>query len=109
MALDIKQTGVIQGLPLQFSGNNLAKSIRFGTPKDAQFLRLAVDLTRKKGKTKAVKQQNGATITRWSLPLMLTCLRPRHRLHLGCEERVDPAPVMPSRTTTPRPSPVCSP
>ncbi|MGU0171330.1 hypothetical protein ACVXG8_04495 [Escherichia coli] len=28
MALDIKQTGVIQGLPLLFSGNNLVKAIR---------------------------------------------------------------------------------
>ena len=47
VALDIKQTGVIQGLPLQFSGNNLVKSIRSGTPKDAQSLRLVVDLTEK--------------------------------------------------------------
>ncbi len=28
VALDIKQTGVIKGLPLQFSGNNLVHSIR---------------------------------------------------------------------------------
>lgn len=59
VALDIKQTGVIQGLPLQFSGNNLVKSIRSGTPKDSQSLRLVVDLTQN-GKTRAVKQQNGA-------------------------------------------------
>ncbi len=44
VALDIKQTGVIQGLPLLFSGNNLVKAIRSGTPKDAQTLRLVVDL-----------------------------------------------------------------
>ncbi|KTQ47794.1 N-acetylmuramoyl-L-alanine amidase AmiB [Enterobacter cancerogenus] len=62
VALDIKQTGVIQGLPLQFSGNNLVKSIRSGTPKDSQSLRLVVDLT-EKGKTKAVKQQNGSNYT----------------------------------------------
>lgn len=62
VALDIKQTGVIQGLPLNFSGNNLVKSIRSGTPKDAQSLRLVVDLTGD-GKTRAVKQQNGATYT----------------------------------------------
>ena len=30
VALDIKQTGVLQGLPLQFSGSNLVKSIRAG-------------------------------------------------------------------------------
>ncbi len=62
VALDIKQTGVIQGLPLNFSGNNLVKSIRSGTPKDAQSLRLVVDLTGD-GKTRAVKQQNGGTYT----------------------------------------------
>lgn len=62
VALDIKQTGVIQGLPLQFSGNNLVKSIRSGTPKDNQSLRLVVDLTQN-GKTRAVKQQSGAGYT----------------------------------------------
>ena len=59
VALDIQQVGVIQGLPLQFSGNNLVKSIRSGTPKDNQSLRLVVDLTQN-GKTRAVKQQNGS-------------------------------------------------
>lgn len=62
VALDIKQTGVIQGLPLNFSGNNLVKSIRSGTPKDAQSLRLVVDLTGD-GKTRAVKQQSGGSYT----------------------------------------------
>lgn len=62
MALDIKQTGVIQGLPLLFSGNNLVKAIRSGTPKDAQTLRLVVDLT-ENGKTEAVKRQNGSNYT----------------------------------------------
>ncbi|QMA44233.1 N-acetylmuramoyl-L-alanine amidase AmiB [Citrobacter freundii] len=62
VALDIKQTGVIQGLPLLFSGNNLVKSIRSGTPKDAQSLRLVVDLT-ENGKADAVKRQNGGNYT----------------------------------------------
>ena len=62
VALDIKQTGVLQGLPLQFSGNNLVKSIRSGSPQDTQSLRLLVDLT-EDGKTRAVKQQNGANYT----------------------------------------------
>ena len=62
VALDIKQTGVIQGLPLLFSGNNLVKSIRSGTPKDAQSLRLLVDLT-ENGKEEAVKRQNGGNYT----------------------------------------------
>ncbi|ALD76984.1 MULTISPECIES: N-acetylmuramoyl-L-alanine amidase AmiB [Citrobacter freundii complex] len=62
VTLDIKQTGVIQGLPLLFSGNNLVKSIRSGTPKDAQSLRLVVDLT-ENGKAEAVKRQNGGNYT----------------------------------------------
>ena len=62
VVLDIKQTGVIQGLPLRFSGNNLVKAIRSGTPKDDRSLRLVVDLT-ENGKTRAVKQQNGANYT----------------------------------------------
>ena len=62
VALDIQQTGVIQGLPLQFSGDNLVKSIRSGTAKDARSLRLVVDLTQN-GKTRAVKQRNGANYT----------------------------------------------
>lgn len=62
VALDIKQTGVIRGLPLQFSGSNLVKSIRAGQPKDEQSLRLVVELTQP-GKTRAVKQQNGANYT----------------------------------------------
>lgn len=48
VALDIKQTGVIQGLPLLFSGNNLVKSIRSGTPKDAQSLRLGCGFNRER-------------------------------------------------------------
>ncbi|WLI79017.1 N-acetylmuramoyl-L-alanine amidase AmiB [Kosakonia sp. H02] len=62
VALDIKQTGIIQGLPLQFSGNNLVKSIRAGTAQNNQSIRLVVDLTQN-GKTRAVKQQNGAGYT----------------------------------------------
>ncbi|MCS3431471.1 N-acetylmuramoyl-L-alanine amidase AmiB [Klebsiella sp. BIGb0407] len=59
VVLDIKQTGVIQGLPLVFSGANLVKSIRSGQPKDDQTIRLIVDLT-KAGKARAVKQKQGA-------------------------------------------------
>ncbi len=59
VALDIKQSGVIQGLPLMFSGNNLVKSIRAGQAQSSDSLRLVVDLT-ENGKTQAVKRQNGA-------------------------------------------------
>lgn len=62
VVLDIRQTGVIQGLPLQFSGNNLVKTIRAGIPNDAQSLRLLVDLT-ENGKTETVKRQDGGNYT----------------------------------------------
>ena len=60
VVLDIKQTGVIQGLPLTFSGANLVKSIRSGQPKDDQSIRLIVDLT-KAGKARAVKLKQGSS------------------------------------------------
>ncbi|MBN0495241.1 hypothetical protein JTM43_35710, partial [Pseudomonas aeruginosa] len=97
MALDIKQTGVLQGLPLQFSGSNLVKSIRAGTPQDTQTLRLLVDLT-EDGKTRAVKQQNGANYT-----VVFTInadAPPPPPPPPVVVKRADPPPVMPSRTTT---------
>lgn len=60
VVLDIKQTGVIQGLPLIFSGANLIKSIHSGQSKDDQSIRLIVDLT-KTGKARAVKRQQEAS------------------------------------------------
>ena len=86
VALDIKQTGVIQGLPLQFSGNNLVKRIRSGTPKDAQSLRLVVDLT-ENGKMQAVKQQNGSTY--------------RVIFTINADAPPPPPPVVAKRTETP--------
>lgn len=90
VALDIKQTGIIQGLPLQFSGNNLVKSIRAGTAKDNQSIRLVVDLTQN-GKTRAVKQQNGAG----------------YKVVFTIDADVPPPPVVAKRETpvvTPRPT-----
>lgn len=60
VAIDIRQSGVIQGLPLQFSGNNLVRSIRAGNAPDSQTLRLLVDMTQK-GTAQAAKRQSGAT------------------------------------------------
>ena len=95
VALDIKQTGVLQGLPLQFSGSNLVKSIRAGTPQDTQTLRLLVDLT-EDGKTRAVKQQNGANYT---VVFTINADAPPPPPPVVVK-RADPPPVMPSRTTT---------
>ncbi|MBV4368052.1 N-acetylmuramoyl-L-alanine amidase AmiB [Erwinia phyllosphaerae] len=58
VVLDIRQSGVIKGLPLTFSGDNLLKRIRASTPKDSQSIRLVFELTQR-GKTRAVTQRNG--------------------------------------------------
>lgn len=58
VVLDIRQSGVIQGLPLSFSGENIVKRIRTSTPKDKQSVRLVLELTQP-GKTRAVTQRNG--------------------------------------------------
>ncbi|MHA7844987.1 N-acetylmuramoyl-L-alanine amidase AmiB [Serratia sp. D1N4] len=60
VVLDVKQSGKVGGLPLNFSGHNLVKSIRSSTPKDAQSVRLVFDLTQR-AKTRAVTRQNGST------------------------------------------------
>jgi N-acetylmuramoyl-L-alanine amidase len=56
--LDVRQSGVVQGLPLNFSGENIVKRIRTSTPKDKQSVRLVFELTQA-GKTRAVTQRNG--------------------------------------------------
>ncbi|MCZ4060086.1 N-acetylmuramoyl-L-alanine amidase AmiB [Pantoea sp. LMR881] len=58
VVLDIRQSGVIQGLPLNFSGENIVKRIRTSTPKDKQSVRLVFELTQP-GKTRAVTQRQG--------------------------------------------------
>lgn len=91
VALDIQQTGMIQGLPLQFSGDNLVKSIRSGAAKDARSLRLVVDLTQN-GKTRAVKQRNGANYT-----VVFT---------INADAPPPPPPVVAKRVETPVAKPV---
>ncbi|MBA0168357.1 N-acetylmuramoyl-L-alanine amidase AmiB [Pectobacterium sp. CFBP8739] len=59
VVIDIRQTGVIQGLPLDFSGQNLIKRVRTSNAQDAQSLRLVLDLTQT-AKTRAVTQKEGA-------------------------------------------------
>ncbi|HCW99714.1 MULTISPECIES: N-acetylmuramoyl-L-alanine amidase AmiB [Pantoea] len=60
VVLDIRQSGVIQGLPLNFSGENIVRRIRTSTPKDKQSIRLVFELTQP-GKTRAVTQRNGSS------------------------------------------------
>ncbi|MCL2894229.1 N-acetylmuramoyl-L-alanine amidase AmiB [Brenneria tiliae] len=59
VVIDIRQTALIQGLPLDFSGQNLIKRIRTSNAQDAQSIRLVLDLTQP-AKTRAVTRQNGS-------------------------------------------------
>lgn len=59
VVIDIRQTGGGQGLPLEFSGQNIIKRIRTSQAKDAQSLRLVLDLTQP-AKTRASTQKAGA-------------------------------------------------
>ncbi|MEQ9885071.1 N-acetylmuramoyl-L-alanine amidase AmiB [Pectobacterium zantedeschiae] len=59
VVIDIRQSGVIQGVPLDFSGQNLIKRVRTSNAQDAQSLRLVLDLTQA-AKTRAVTQKEGA-------------------------------------------------
>jgi len=58
VVLDIRQSGVIKGLPLTFSGENVVKRIRASKPKDSQSIRLVFELTQA-GKTRAITRRNG--------------------------------------------------
>lgn len=68
VVLDVRQSGVVQGLPLNFSGENIVKRIRTSTPKDKQSVRLVFELTQA-GKTRAVTQRNGNS---YSVVFMIT-------------------------------------
>ncbi|MCG8707612.1 N-acetylmuramoyl-L-alanine amidase AmiB [Brenneria sp. 4F2] len=56
VVIDIRQSVLIQGLPLEFSGQNLIKRIRTSNAQDAQSIRLVLDLTQPT-KTRAVMQK----------------------------------------------------
>lgn len=62
VVLDVNQSGKVGGLPLNFSGQNLVKSIRTSKPKDSQSVRLVFDLTQR-AQTRAVTRKNGSTYT----------------------------------------------
>ncbi|OON41787.1 N-acetylmuramoyl-L-alanine amidase [Izhakiella australiensis] len=59
VVLDIRKSGVVKGLPLNFSGENLVKVIRTSQPKDSQSIRLVFELTQP-GRTRAVTQKAGS-------------------------------------------------
>ncbi|EOS95124.1 N-acetylmuramoyl-L-alanine amidase AmiB [Erwinia tracheiphila] len=59
VVLDIRQSGVVKGLPLNFSGENIVKRIRSSQPKHSQSIRLVLELTQS-AKTHAVTQLQGS-------------------------------------------------
>ena len=96
MALDIKQTGVLRGLPLQFSGSNLVKSIRAGTPQDTQNAASA-------GGSDGRWQNPGGEATEranYTVVFTINADAPPPPPPPVVVKRADPPPVMPSRTTT---------
>jgi N-acetylmuramoyl-L-alanine amidase len=58
VVLDIRQSGAIKGLPLNFSGENIVQRIRHSQPKDKQSLRLVFELTQA-AQTRASTQRDG--------------------------------------------------
>ncbi|MFJ5160978.1 N-acetylmuramoyl-L-alanine amidase AmiB [Pantoea sp. NPDC088449] len=58
VVLDIRQSGAIKGLPLNFSGENIVQRIRNSQPKDKQSLRLVFELTQP-AQTRASTQREG--------------------------------------------------
>lgn len=86
VVLDVRQSGVVQGLPLNFSGENIVKRIRTSTPKDKQSVRLVFELTQP-GKTRAVTQRNGSS---YSVVFTITGSRPAVTRPAP---KPDPAPV----------------
>lgn len=58
VVLDVNQKGKVGGQPLNFSGQNLVRSIRSSAPKDNQSVRLVFDLTQL-AKIRVAERQNG--------------------------------------------------
>ncbi|MBK0098057.1 N-acetylmuramoyl-L-alanine amidase AmiB [Erwinia sp. S63] len=58
VVLDIRQSGAIKGLPLNFSGENIVQRIRNSQPKDKQSIRLVFELTQA-AHTRATTQRDG--------------------------------------------------
>ncbi|WMQ74491.1 MAG: hypothetical protein GPOALKHO_001509 [Sodalis sp.] len=72
VVVDIRQSGPVQGLPLDFSGENVIKRIRTSTPVDKQSIRLVFELTRKSREQATIRQVDG----RYNIVLTVTSLQP---------------------------------
>ena len=54
--MDIHESGVVKGLPLNFSGSNLVKRIRTSQPPNSQAIRLVFELTQLSGSSVTTRQ-----------------------------------------------------
>ncbi|CRL44010.1 N-acetylmuramoyl-L-alanine amidase AmiB precursor [Sodalis glossinidius str. 'morsitans'] len=72
VVVDIRQSGPVQGLPLEFSGENVIKRIRTSTSVDKQSLRLVFELTRKSRSQATTRQVGG----RYNVVLTVTSQQP---------------------------------
>ncbi len=96
VVLDVRQSGNLSGLPLEFSGQNLLKRIRSSTPKDEQSTRLVLELTQKV-KTRAVTQQSGSNYT---VVITMTATAPARQVQTTLSPNNRPL----SQTNTPSPN-----
>ncbi|MFU2314913.1 N-acetylmuramoyl-L-alanine amidase AmiB [Rahnella sp. PCH160] len=62
VVMDIRQDGLMKGLPLTFNGQNLVTRVRASTPPNAQSQRLVFELNQKV-RTNATKQKDGSQYT----------------------------------------------
>jgi N-acetylmuramoyl-L-alanine amidase len=90
VVMDIRQDGVMKGLPLNFNGQNLVTRVRASTPPNAQSQRLVFELNQKV-RTNATKQKDGSQYT---VVLTMNAAAPAPRLA---------APVV-TATNTPSPN-----
>ncbi|ACS84343.1 cell wall hydrolase/autolysin [Musicola paradisiaca Ech703] len=58
VVIDISQSGMVQGLPLEFNGQNIISRIRSSKAREPGNLRLVLDLTQK-AQTRAQKEKSG--------------------------------------------------
>ncbi|MGP2427274.1 N-acetylmuramoyl-L-alanine amidase AmiB [Yersinia sp. 2538 StPb PI] len=108
VVLDVRQSGNLSGLPLEFSGQNLLKRIRSSTPKDEQSTRLVLELTQKV-KTRAVTQQSGSNYT---VVITMTAAAPARQVQttlspnntLSSNNTLSPNSRPLSQTNTPSPN-----
>ncbi|MFT4464517.1 MAG: N-acetylmuramoyl-L-alanine amidase AmiB [Sodalis sp. (in: enterobacteria)] len=91
VVVDIRQSGPVQGLPLDFSGENVIKRIRTSTPVDKQSIRLVFELTRKSRAQATTRQVDG----RYNVVLTVTSQQPAAVASAPRTSAAGPAPSAP--------------